>query len=299
MNKLIRYIENTKYSSDDIRGLAGWVLDHPDIVPHAQEPAELVQIGALADAAKESLVTGDSLNGLSTGYPSLDKMTRGLAKSEITVLFGDTGHGKSQLAQNITVNLAKQGKPVLFIGLEMTNTENTARFLQMIDSDSIYNLPIMYPANTDIGYKDIENLVKTAVDEKAELVVIDHLHALPMPDLGNRADSIEAVMYEIRRVVINYNIPLLLISHISRRPGENGPPELRHLKSSGAIEQVASVALSVWLDPEEDNPPLKIIQRKNRNRGRRGWHTELAVQGNVKLVEANPLQSIFPGAKMV
>lgn len=297
MNKVVRYLQNTKYTPEELRDAVDWMLEQPEILPAAPKQAKLLQLASTLEEAKHQLVQGDAIQGLSTGYHSLDMMVGGIRPSSIMVLFGDTGHGKSQLAQNISLNLALKGTAVLFVGLEMTNTENTARFLQMLGSEErVAQLPIVYPANPDIGYRDVEALFLAAEREAVGLVVIDHLHAMPLPTANNKADALEAVMYELRRLVVKYAIPVLLVSHISRQGTRKGAPELPDLKGSGAIEQVATVALAVWrdMDLDEGQQTLKVVLRKNRHRSRKYWHTELAILPNQRLADQVDLAGI-PG----
>jgi replicative DNA helicase len=203
--------------------------------------------------------------------------------------------GKSQLAQNISINLAKQGSPILFIGLEMTNLENTQRFIQMLgpEREDIYQLPIFYPKSTDIEYRKIDNVIKTGASEGAKLIVIDHLHAMRMPDANNTNDAIERVMYEIQRVTIKHNLPVLLLSHTSRNGRAGTPPHLHDLRGSGAIEQVTHNALGVWRH-EDDLNKMQVYCDKNRMGPGRGMKAELQVENHVRLREM-VLEDIFPG----
>jgi len=262
---------------------------------------ELAMLGEYLEAADKMIAQGDELIGLSTGYPSLDKMTGGIGPSELVVVFGETSHGKSQLVQNIAYNVAKAGHPVMFIGLEMTNVENTVRVKQLAGGEDLVSLPIIFPKKMDLRIEDFPTLFKTAKDNRVEMIVIDHLHAIPVSNKSvSTADAISEMMYEIKRLAREYEMPVLLVSHVNRGQQRKGMPEASDLKSSSAIEQCADILIAVWRDMTLDQADqiLKVAMWKNRNRGRQQWRTEFMLGKNARLKES-ALLNVFPGSKIV
>lgn len=78
--------------------------------------------------------------GISTGFPNLDAIARGLKKGNMIVVSGDTGSGKTSLALNIAQAVAVRGVKVsgeiqkftvLIFSLEMTTEEVTESLLQI------------------------------------------------------------------------------------------------------------------------------------------------------------------------
>jgi replicative DNA helicase len=301
-NPIIRAIENSRATVYEQIAAREYLDDLlPDNIAaelgQTSKP-DLVAMGETVEEAKQNLVTGDKINGLSTGYESLDAMTRGMAKGELIVVFGDTSHGKSQLAQNISLNLALTEKPVLFVGLEMTNVENTVRFLQMLnDPQKAKDLPILYPKTSDVGYKDIASLVQAAVGEGAELIVIDHLHMFAR-NVDNMANEISLITHEFKRVARKHEIPIILISHINRAGTKGGVPQLADLKGSGSIEQDCDIALAVWRDMNDENCKELVVKlRKNRNRGRKIQKCTLEILESARLRETVTMD-VFPTAPL-
>lgn len=262
---------------------------------------DLVMLGEYLEAADKMIAQGDELIGLSTGYPSLDKMTGGIGPSELVVVFGETSHGKSQLVQNIAYNVARAGHPVMFIGLEMTNVENTVRVKQLAGGDDLVSLPIIFPKKMDLRIEDFPTLFKTAKDNRVEMIVIDHLHAIPVSNKSvSTADAISEMMYEIKRLAREYEMPVLLVSHVNRGNQRKGMPEASDLKSSSAIEQCADILIAVWRDMTLDQADqiLKVAMWKNRNRGRQHTRTEFMLGKNARLREP-ALLNVFPGSTIV
>ena len=73
------------------------------------------------------------LNGkrISTGYPKLDIILGQLDPGDTIILGGETGVGKSLLAMNIAVNIARQGEKVLYIDLENGEKTGIKRLLSI------------------------------------------------------------------------------------------------------------------------------------------------------------------------
>lgn len=269
-----------------------------DLIPTTHEP-EVIQLSETFDKAQELLVQGDGIIGLSTGYPSIDQMTRGLAPGDLAIIYGDTSHGKSQLSQNISYNLAARGDPVFFAGLEMTNEQNTSRFIQMArEREEARGLPILYPKNNYFSYKEIGALISTATKMGAKLIVLDQLQDITH-SLDNSTNEISLVTLEVKRAAVQNQVPVILISHINRSGNKSGPPTLAELKGSSAIEQRADIAIAVWRDFDAEDGLLHVRLRKNRNRGMAFHSTTLQIKDGVKLVEPvdmSNVQAIFPGA---
>jgi replicative DNA helicase len=61
------------------------------------------------DKAREFAQNFGKMQGLSSGYLSIDELTKGFVKGEVTVIAGKTSRGKTTLAMNIANNLALSG----------------------------------------------------------------------------------------------------------------------------------------------------------------------------------------------
>lgn len=88
-----------------------------------------------------SRATGKSV--VITGLKALDEAVGPLERGNLFVIGGQTKSGKSILAGQIALNIALEGKPVLFISLEMTEREITSRWLSAISRCNM-RLPHMW-----------------------------------------------------------------------------------------------------------------------------------------------------------
>lgn len=125
------------------------------------------------------------------------------------------------LAMNIANNIAKTGKRVLFVTLEMTHAELTSRYMYInggADSRDYKTVALntLFQQNDELDWRDIDGLIKNAKERlDVDLVIIDHLHYFSR-DTVNTAEDLGRITKEFKKNAIRYNIPIILISHIRK-----------------------------------------------------------------------------------
>ena len=77
-------------------------------------------------------------------WPALSEVVGGGLWPGLTVLVGGTGTGKSQLALQVAVHAAREGCPVLYIGLELGPIDVIARLVALLDQQKRYHWSGMY-----------------------------------------------------------------------------------------------------------------------------------------------------------
>lgn len=279
------------------------------------------QVASMLDYIEEAQDRYDNwgkMQGLSTGFPSIDKQTLGLVGGELIIVAGQTSRGKTLLSMNIANNVAKTGKTVLFITLEMTHAELTSRYMFVnggANSPQFGEVAAntLFQANDELDWKDIDGLIQNAKEElNVDLVIIDHLHYFTR-ELQNVAEDLGRITKEFKKNAIRYNIPIILISHV-RKMQKDEQLSGESLRGSSLIAQDADIVLLVDRDPETN--AMGVMIDKNRNRGKtsdrtKDWagmdereiNTIYLEFNNTKLHDPadvpKPLQQIFPGAQAI
>lgn len=270
------------------------------------------------DASKERYANWGNIQGLRTGFPSIDTLTLGLMGGELIIIAGPTSRGKTLLAMNISNNVAKKGGRVLFVTLEMTHEELTSRYMfanggwQTNDFSTVAANTI-FQVNDELDWQDVDGLMQNAKEQlDVDLVVIDHLHYFTR-ELNNVAEDLGRITKEFKKNAKRYNIPVILISHI-RKMQKDEELSGESLRGSSLIAQDADIVLMVNRDPETN--AMGVMIDKNRNRGKlsdrtREWagrsekdlNTIYLDFNNTKLhdpmPEPEPIQVIFPGAEVI
>jgi len=213
------------------------------------------------------------LLGISTGFEDLDFTLSGLQKSHLIVLAGRPSMGKTSLALNIAVNCAKNDIPVYIASMD---TSPRSLILRMAISDMELNSKgfragnlsdedktamvkairhvSKYPIFVDDSGQITPQLIRrNAVflqrKHKIGLIVIDYLQLITSHDRAeNRNLQIGAIMKYLRETAKMLDIPILLLSQLSRQveSREDKMPVLSDLRDSGSIEAEADEVLLMY-----------------------------------------------------
>jgi replicative DNA helicase len=222
---------------------------------------------------------------VTTGLASLDRRLGGLQPSDLIILAGRPGMGKSALAANIGVNAArrhaqtggKEGAAVGFFSLEMSGEQLGQRVLagqSGISSDAIRKGQVQQGdfhrfaeitqqhATVPLYIEPTSNLSIDAVRTRARrmkrqygigFLIIDYLQLLRATDSSlqarqNRTIEVSEITRGLKSIAKDLNIPVLALSQLSRdvEKREDKRPMLADLRDSGAIEQDADVVCFMY-----------------------------------------------------
>lgn len=216
--------------------------------------------------------------GIKTYFPSLDSAFEGLNKGELYVIGAATGVGKSLFVQNIALRAAYDNHKVLFVTTEMTPIENLKRMRQMrsvIEQDNVEGLPVDFndPASTVTmesihqTLADHQKLVDSQMVDPYELVIIDNLQYF-VRSASAEAEQIGLATRGCKELARQFDLPVLLVSHVRKLNNEERTPEMDDLRGSSFISQDADGVISLWRD--KVNLPNQIIAsiKKNRRTGK-------------------------------
>ena len=252
------------------------------------------------DRLGEMSESENHLPGLSTGLSAIDRKITGLNKSDLILLAARPGMGKTSLALNIALNVAKNAeKTVAVFSLEMSREQLTTRLLSTEALVENNRLKTGYLRETDwekiagaatvLNKVDIridDNPMLTVADMNAKcrrldnlgLVVVDYLQLMTSSGRtsSNSGENRQQVVSDMSRMLKimakELNVPVLCLSQLSRanEKRDDKRPMLSDLRESGAIEQDADIVLFLYRDDyyNEDSEKHNIaecIVAKNRH----------------------------------
>lgn len=211
--------------------------------------------------------------GLTTGMTDLDRITGGVFGSELIIIAGRPGMGKTAFGVSVAVNQAKSGKRVGFFSLEMSKEELGQRILSMESGVPVQRVTCgnltaedMNAANEarqrlreyacNIRVDDTGGLTIASIRNRArrwvrkfklDAVMVDHIGLVR--DSGrnmNRVHQIEEITKSLKEMAKELNIPVYALCQLSRavEGREDKRPTISDLRDSGSIEQDAN---AVWL----------------------------------------------------
>lgn len=232
------------------------------------ERGGITHVSEIADEIEEASKLWGKVSGITTGYPTLDAMLGGLKAGELLLIGGETNNGKSALAQNIAVNVARE-HGVLYITLEMLITEAGARIRYMNDG-TVDNLDLMFQTEYQIDYRHIDALFKSGVDSGVQLVILDYLQYLGR---GMTLDEVAKMSKLMKSLALKYKLPFMVI--VSLRKSNGGQfkrkwmdVEVEDLMGTSAIGYDADIAMVVSrrnLENEYDADKFYVKVIKSRN----------------------------------
>ncbi|CAI8260068.1 MAG: Replicative DNA helicase [Bacteroidetes bacterium MED-G17] len=219
------------------------------------------------ESAKSS---SDTITGVPTGFNSLDKITNGFQKSDLIILAGRPGMGKTAFALTAARNAAVMfNKPVAVFSLEMSAVQLVTRLIsgevelsgeklrqgnlsEFEMEQLLHKMNALSQANIFID--DTPQLTIFDLKAKARrlkqqknigLIVIDYLQ-LMRSDEGsakNREQEISHISRSLKGLAKELDIPIIALAQLSRaveqRPDKK--PILSDLRESGSIEQDADI----------------------------------------------------------
>ena len=286
-------------------GEAGEILEASEqkiyAIRRGRSAKEMVPLGQVLpdvlDRLSEMSEHEDHLPGLSTGLSAIDQKITGLNNSDLILLAARPGMGKTSLALNVALNVAREGKTVAVFSLEMSREQLATRLLSseaLVENNRLRTGLLretdwekIAGAATVLNRLDIridDNPLLSVADMNAKcrrleglaLVVVDYLQLMTSAGGGRGGENRQQVVSDMSRMLKimakELNVPVICLSQLSRanEKRDDKRPMLSDLRESGAIEQDADIVLFLYRDDyyNEDSEKHNIaecIVAKNRH----------------------------------
>ena len=208
--------------------------------------------------AEKALNTGGGLSGITTGLDGVNAKTGGLHHSDLLILAGRPGMGKTALATNIAFNAAQRyirdqedgiaaeksaGAAVAFFSLEMSSDQLATRILAENSGISSENLRM-----GKISQQDFRNLARAAAELESLPLFIDDTPGLTIAALRTRA----------RRLKRQRGIGLIVVDYLQLLQGTG--------KSSDGnrVQEISEISRGLKTLAKELNVPVLALSQLSR-----------------------------------
>jgi len=225
-------------------------------------------------AVEEAYENKALVTGIPSGFQDLDQKTSGFQRSDLIIIAGRPGMGKTALALNIARNAAQgTGEPAAIFSLEMSKEQLSLRmlsseagvdstrmrggFLNQEDLEKINRAAgVLYDTNLFID--DTPSISALEIRAKARrmkmekglgLIAIDYLQLMRGRASAERRElEISEISRSLKALAKELAIPVIALSQLNRKVEDrtNKRPVLSDLRESGAIEQDADVIIFVY-----------------------------------------------------
>ena len=265
-------------------GEAGEILEASEqkiyAIRRGRSAQEMVPLGQVLpdvlDRLSEMSEHEDHLPGLSTGLSAIDQKITGLNKSDLILLAARPGMGKTSLALNVALNVAKGGGTVAVFSLEMSREQLAMRLLSseaLVENNRLRTGLLretdwekIAGAATVLNRLDVridDNPLLSVADMNAKcrrldslsLVVVDYLQLMTSAGGSSRGgENRQQVVSDMSRMLKimakELKVPVICLSQLSRanEKRDDKRPMLSDLRESGAIEQDADIVLFLYRD---------------------------------------------------
>lgn len=234
-------------------------------------------IKSLADLTTEYIENPEQSKGVPTGFASIDTaLNGGVRGGDLVIIGARPSVGKTSLALSMALNMAKEGKSVLFFSVEMSSIDVYHRLLafesgiacsQIItreakpeDLKAALNKIKEYPLNvaelTKSTSTEIISVVKEyLLENEVDVIVVDYLQFLTDKYDGNDAVRVGIISRNLKSLARVTNLPVVVPCQLNRKPEArvDKKPNLSDLRDSGNIEQDADIVFLLQRDIMDDN----------------------------------------------
>ena len=245
------------------------------------------------DMASAAYKNEEGIVGVPTGLRDLDDRLGGLHKSDLVIIAGRPGMGKTALATNIAFNAAQKlqdsgrKSSIAFFSLEMSSEQLSTRILaeqsriksndirrgrisdEQFDkfletSKNISELPLFIdetPAITIAAMSNRARRIKRI--HGLDMIIVDYIQLMrgTLNYKDGRVQEVSEITQGLKAIAKELSIPVLALSQLSRQveQRDNKKPQLSDLRESGSIEQDADVVMfvyreSYYLENKEPKP---------------------------------------------
>jgi replicative DNA helicase len=250
------------------------------------------------DRIDELAKRGEDIYGVPTGFIDLDKMLSGLQPSDLLIIAGRPGQGKTGFLLSIARNAAlTHKKHVAIFSLEMSNEQVAQRLIAQetgIDSQRLrtgklqenewplFAQAIEVLSDTHIFLDDTPAITPLQLRTKCrrlhlehhlDLIILDYLQLMGGEFRSeNRVQEVSYISRNLKVLARELNVPVLAAAQLSRAVEQRSDkrPVLSDLRESGSLEQDSDIVMFIYRPDQYEKDTVKqnvaeIIVSKHRN----------------------------------
>jgi replicative DNA helicase len=222
---------------------------------------------------KESIKVSEhgAKSGIESGLRMLDNVTNGFQKSDLIILAGRPGMGKTACAVSIALYPSVYKKiPTAIFSLEMSSEQVVARMQSYISEQNVSKIikkqltkdevlrlqadcypletaPIYIDDTPNISLLELKGKARKLVKENGvKLIVVDYLQLMRSGlNIQNREQEIAEISRGLKGLAKELDIPIMALAQLSRAVEARGDkkPMLSDLRESGSLEQDADMVM--------------------------------------------------------
>ena len=251
-----------------------------------------------SERIQEASLKTEGISGLETGLRSVDLVLDGMQKSDLIIVAGRPGMGKTGFLLGIAKHVGMRLKRnVAIFSLEMSNTQLLQRMVAQetdIDSQKLRSAKLSeeewtrtFSALSILGESRIfiddtpaitplqmrSKCQRLKMEEGLDLVIVDYLQLMSGDTRSeNRVQEVSYISRNLKVLARDLEVPVLAAAQLSRavEHRQDKQPVLSDLRESGSLEQEADIVMFINRpDQMNEDSPFHNLARlaiaKHRN----------------------------------
>ncbi len=240
----------------------------------------------------------DETIGVPTGFIDLDRLLGGMQPSDLLIIAGRPGQGKSGFCISAAKNAAQlHRRHVALFSLEMSNDQLVQRLVAQETGINSQRLrlgdvqdkewPLFTQAVSTLGEAHIflddtpaisplqlwTKCRRLHMELRLDLIIVDYLQLMVGDTrIDNRVQEVSYISRNLKALARELNVPVLAAAQLSRAVEQRADkrPVLSDLRESGSLEQDADVVMFIYRPDQYETDTLKkniaeIMVAKHRN----------------------------------
>ena len=163
---------------------------------------------------------------IKTGMPELDRVLGGgIVNGSVILVGGDPGIGKSTIALQVSNQISKLDKTVLYVSGEESVHQTTLRAKRLGQADTEGSLYIVNQTDLSLIAEHIKKL-------KPDVVIVDSIQVIFEPSISSSPGSVSQVREcsgILTQMAKSSGVSLIIIGHVTKEGAIAGPRVLEHI----------------------------------------------------------------------
>ncbi len=240
----------------------------------------------------------DEMYGVPTNFRDLDELLGGLQPSDLLIIAGRPGQGKTSFMLSVAKNAARIHKRhIAIFSMEMSNEQLVQRLISQetgIDSQRL-RLGKLQDNEWDLFAEAVEALGQTRIflddtpsisptqmrakcrrlhlEHRLDLIIVDYLQLMRGDyRTDNRVQEVSFISRNLKALARELNVPVLAAAQLSRAVEQRADkrPVLSDLRESGSLEQDSDIVMFIYREDKDKEDSImknvaEIIVSKHRN----------------------------------
>ena len=238
------------------------------------------------DEIEQAYKSKGKIKGIESGFHRLDLLLNGFNKKNIIVIGARPSQGKTSLAMNMAVNIARNNIHTGFISIEMDGLTLSSRavsskanlnsysvsqgrlkasdFGNLTEASNILDqIPLFIHDRSSIKLSQVKALIRLWKRKGIKIIFIDYFTYIKHDNQNiPRREQYGDISKSLKSIAKETDLPIIVLSQLNR-DGEGKPPTMANLKETSELEDDADIIM--FLHRKENETKTQLIIVKNRN----------------------------------